>query len=177
MVLQKLLYYAQGFHLALQGEPLFGEEIEAWEHVPVIPSIYESYKRYRKRAIDRHDLGAADIGERLAPETREILDVVQAVYGQIPAWRLSKLAHLEPPWSKTRRRTVIQHGLPRDFFSSLVNSGMTGDSISSEPVWPTNTLRHQRRKEIMRLAPNREKLRRILDRVPSPDPWTNDEED
>ncbi len=34
--LQKLLYYAQGFHLALYDEPLFPEAIEAWTHGPVL---------------------------------------------------------------------------------------------------------------------------------------------
>ena len=28
--LQKLLYYAQGFHLALYAKPLFNEQIKAW---------------------------------------------------------------------------------------------------------------------------------------------------
>ena len=33
--LQKLVYYAQGFHLALFDTPMFGEPIEAWTHVPL----------------------------------------------------------------------------------------------------------------------------------------------
>src|SRR5450631_518283 len=33
--LQKLVYYAQGFSLALTGKRLFDEAIEAWEHGPV----------------------------------------------------------------------------------------------------------------------------------------------
>ncbi len=38
--LQKLVAYAQGFHLAMKdGEPLFDEPIEAWAHGPVIPSM------------------------------------------------------------------------------------------------------------------------------------------
>jgi uncharacterized phage-associated protein len=37
--LQKLVYYAQGFHLALYDELLFEETIEAWTHGPVIPEM------------------------------------------------------------------------------------------------------------------------------------------
>ena len=44
--LQKLLYYAQGAHLALRDEPLFGEPIEAWTHGPVVPSVYRQYKQH-----------------------------------------------------------------------------------------------------------------------------------
>jgi uncharacterized phage-associated protein len=49
--LQKLLYYAQGFHLALYDEPLFPEAIEAWTHGPVVPDLYRHYKKYGAGAI------------------------------------------------------------------------------------------------------------------------------
>ena len=42
--LQKLLYYAQGVTLALTGKPLFSDPIEAWQHGPVVPSVYRLYK-------------------------------------------------------------------------------------------------------------------------------------
>ncbi|HSX79064.1 MAG TPA: type II toxin-antitoxin system antitoxin SocA domain-containing protein, partial [Candidatus Saccharimonadia bacterium] len=35
--LQKLVYYAQGFALALLDKPLFPQCIEAWIHGPVVP--------------------------------------------------------------------------------------------------------------------------------------------
>ena len=38
--LQKLVYYAQGIHLAIYGKPLFNEAIKAWEHGPVVPELY-----------------------------------------------------------------------------------------------------------------------------------------
>ena len=97
LVLQKLLYYGQGFHLALQGDPLFEEDIQAWKHGPVVPSIYQSYRGFRKHPIARPDLEASNVRESLAPEAREILDAVWALYGQIPAWQLSDLTHSEPP--------------------------------------------------------------------------------
>ena len=49
--LQKLVYYAQGLHLALYDEPLFTEPIESWYHGPVVPELYESYKQYGAGAI------------------------------------------------------------------------------------------------------------------------------
>lgn len=30
--LQKLVYYAQGFHLAMYNQPLYTESLEAWTH-------------------------------------------------------------------------------------------------------------------------------------------------
>ena len=49
--LQKLLYYAQGFHLVIYGEPLFPETIEAWAHGPVVTSVYHQYKEYGSEPI------------------------------------------------------------------------------------------------------------------------------
>ncbi len=42
--LQKLLYYAQGFSLALTGKPLFNDQIKAWIHGPVVPSVWADYR-------------------------------------------------------------------------------------------------------------------------------------
>ena len=42
-VLQKLLYYSQGFSLAITGKPLFEEDFEVWQMGPVIPALYEKY--------------------------------------------------------------------------------------------------------------------------------------
>ncbi|UPT68099.1 MAG: DUF4065 domain-containing protein [Sphingobacteriales bacterium JAD_PAG50586_3] len=48
MKLQCMVYYAHGYYLALNNEPLFTEAIEAWEIGPAIQSIYGMY-----RLIDR----------------------------------------------------------------------------------------------------------------------------
>lgn len=42
--LQKLCYYSQAWHLALDGVPLFTEPIHAWANGPVIPALYEMHK-------------------------------------------------------------------------------------------------------------------------------------
>lgn len=42
-VLQKLLYYSQGFSLAMTGKPLFEEDFEVWQMGPVIPALFEKY--------------------------------------------------------------------------------------------------------------------------------------
>ena len=50
--LQKMLYYMQGFHLAFFDTPLFDDEIYAWQYGPVVPSVYNEYKRYNAKAIN-----------------------------------------------------------------------------------------------------------------------------
>lgn len=46
MKLQKLLYYAHGWHLAVTDRPLLNEFVEAWRWGPVIPSIYHEFKEF-----------------------------------------------------------------------------------------------------------------------------------
>ncbi len=46
MKMQKLVYYAQGFSLAMLNKPLFEEPIEAWQYGPVVPTLYHAFKKY-----------------------------------------------------------------------------------------------------------------------------------
>lgn len=119
--LQKLLYYAQGFHLALKDNPLFAEPIEAWTHGPVVPVVYQSYKHAGASAISRPEgFDAAEIDA----DTRSILDEVREVYGQFSAWKLRDMTHLEAPWIDAYEAgpsTTIQHsGLKKYFRTRLV---------------------------------------------------------
>lgn len=95
--LQKLLYYAQGWHLALKGEPLFNERIEAWPHGPVVPPIYGKFKKFQWNPIVA-DITEPPLGEEIASHLKEVMDV----YGVHGAWYLEKLTHQERPWIETR---------------------------------------------------------------------------
>ena len=48
----KLLYYMQGFHLAFFNAPFFNESIKAWTYGPVVPVVFQEFKRYKQRAIN-----------------------------------------------------------------------------------------------------------------------------
>ena len=54
MKLQKLIYFAHGWHLAIIGEPLIDECVQAWSYGPVIDSIYHEFKEYGSGPIKRH---------------------------------------------------------------------------------------------------------------------------
>ena len=47
----KLAYYSQAWSIVRLGRPLFQDSIEAWEHGPVIQSIYRAYSAYRNNPI------------------------------------------------------------------------------------------------------------------------------
>lgn len=112
---QKLVYYAQGFHLALHGEPLFAEQIKAWNHGPVVPQLWHEYKAH----------GSGPLPVPGAPPTlpkgvRSELDEVYRVYGQFTAWRLRDLTHTEPPWKEAFETPsqVVTRDSMREYFKT-----------------------------------------------------------
>jgi uncharacterized phage-associated protein len=116
--LQKLLYYAQGFHLALTGKPLFAEQIKAWVHGPVVPAVWHEFKDCGSAPIPR----PADFDpDSLNTETRSIIDEVYAVYGQFSAWRLREMTHEEAPWKEAQQSGVIPRAAMESFFKTLIH--------------------------------------------------------
>ncbi|MCA2017202.1 DUF4065 domain-containing protein [Vibrio tritonius] len=99
--LQKLVYYAQGFYLAINEEPLFHEDIQAWAHGPVVPELYHEYKSFGKEAI------APDV--KFNPHTRltkaemEHIEEIFDVFGQFSAWKLRNMTHEESPWIENEK--------------------------------------------------------------------------
>lgn len=116
--LQKLLYYAQGYALALLRRPLFPERIKAWQHGPVIPQVWKAYEGHGG-VLPRPD----DV-ELLAlePQVRAILDRVYTDYGQYAAWALRNMTHEERPWAETPRNEPIDPGLMAEFFTERLRS-------------------------------------------------------
>ena len=117
--LQKLLYYAQGFHLAVMRRELFDSPIAAWKYGPVVESVYHDFKQYRAGAIPKPD---GFDPESIATDTREILDEVFEVYGQFSALRLMEMTHEEPPWRDTPICAEITQGRMKDYFETLVRN-------------------------------------------------------
>ena len=119
--LQKLIYYAQGFSLAINHEPLFDENLTAWQHGPVCIPLYNKYKEYGAGAIpvpDELDL------DKFSKEDQELLDEVYDVYGQFSAWKLRNMTREEAPWKETPINGVITYDVMEHFFKGrLINEG------------------------------------------------------
>lgn len=117
--LQKLVYYAQGFSLAIYGKPLFSEVIEAWAHGPVVAKLYRKYKTYGCRGIEKPENIDFD---KYSDEVKNLLNEVWNVYGQYSAWRLRALAHEEPPWQAAYNSgtSVISHKELTKYFKTQV---------------------------------------------------------
>ncbi|MDY7013941.1 MAG: DUF4065 domain-containing protein [Cyanobacteriota bacterium] len=105
--LQKLVYYAQAWHLALYQTPLFEEDFQAWIHGPVIPELYQKYKDYRWRPILK------DVTlPKLTPDILKFLDEVAEEYFACDSYELEQMTHAEAPWNQAREN--LQPDEPSD---------------------------------------------------------------
>lgn len=116
--LQKLLYYAQGYHLAIYDEPLFSEPIYAWMHGPVVEEVYLEYKSNGGRGIDiPEDFDFPSI----PPEQQEFLNEIYNEFGQYSAWRLRNMTHAEPTWIRANERNEeITKTALKAYFGTLI---------------------------------------------------------
>lgn len=94
--LQKLMYYCQGYSLAISQEAAFDAKICAWEHGPVVSSVYGHYSMYGSNLIPQD--GIDNFFEQLSDSTQSIVDMVLNKLGNMGAWALRNKTHTEPTW-------------------------------------------------------------------------------
>ncbi|MCG7869695.1 MAG: DUF4065 domain-containing protein [Candidatus Thiodiazotropha taylori] len=123
--LQKLVYYAQAFYLAIEGKALFDDLIEAWDHGPVAVDLYHECKRYGKNAIPYdHDFNE----DVFSSEQLTVLNLVFEMQGRKCAWTLRQQTHQEYPWLCHSEDGEVADGAEitqeemRDYFSKFVVS-------------------------------------------------------
>jgi len=128
--LQKLLYYCQGWYLAVIGDKLFEEDLQAWAHGPVVPSEYyrfEDIKRYDSIPKER----ISDEPPIFKGEAKDILEEVFDVYNEHSASYLENLTHQEKPWVEARKgvkpfeisTNPISTETMKSFFKSHLKNG------------------------------------------------------
>ena len=120
MKLQKLVYYAQAFHLAIFDNPLFSEKIEAWIHGPVCPELYFEYKRYGSMPIESEHNVSLDMFRK---NQISLLDEVNEVFGQYSAGKLRNMTHEDEPWKEMKAETgIIKKGRMMEFYKNRIDS-------------------------------------------------------
>jgi uncharacterized phage-associated protein len=114
--LQKLLYFVQGFHLAWFGEALFNEDMVAWTYGPVVPEVYDNYKKYRRR-----DINTAGIKDDvvLEPQSAALFDKVYLDYSRYSAVALMQMTHEAGPWPHHQVGEILPKKEIRDYFLTL----------------------------------------------------------
>jgi uncharacterized phage-associated protein len=108
--LQKLLYYCQGWHLALFGQPLFDDTIEAWDNGPVVASVWRA---------EEHHIPLPPPAD-LPDSGRYVIDFVLGRYGAMNGPDMINQTHDEMPWRLAReqgRNAPLAHDTMREYFS------------------------------------------------------------
>lgn len=120
--LQKLVYYAHGWHLAVVEQKLINRKIEAWKFGPVVPTLFHEFKEFGNQPIERlattfEEFGPGPLdfapveytieseaekkGIPLHPLTIPVIDRVLEEYGKISAAKLSNMTHeKDGPWDR-----------------------------------------------------------------------------
>jgi len=146
MKLQKLTYFAHGWHLAFKDAPLINEMVEAWTYGPVVPSLYHEFKEFGRSPIDERATRSRLEGSKLKILTptleegpadclnfaKSLLDQVWTVYGKYSAFQLSNMTHAPgTPWHQIwqEHKGQLPRGIDipqdriRDYFKAkLANS-------------------------------------------------------
>lgn len=108
--LQKLVYYAEAYHLAYFEAPLIDDDFEAWMHGPVSPKVWHFFKDldapvYNSIEIDAENAKAAiaKLDSIISEDQIDLLKDVLDGYGKESAYHLECFTHQEKPWIDARK--------------------------------------------------------------------------
>lgn len=106
MKLQRMVYFAHGYHLAKYKKPLVNEVFQAWKFGPVLPSMYRTYVLYGPNPI--FDTRKVEAGEKLLDlsqldaKAQDAINTTWKFTHRLPASQLSAWAKKpDSPWAKT----------------------------------------------------------------------------
>ena len=120
--LQKMLYYLQGFFIAVFDKKLFEEPIEAWQYGPVVREAYLYFKAFGSGAII---LDGTETIIELNKEENDLFNEVMEEYGQFSAIKLMNMTHEELPWKKTfnaNPQGEISYQLMKEYFQTQLEN-------------------------------------------------------
>ncbi|HEY4010012.1 MAG TPA: type II toxin-antitoxin system antitoxin SocA domain-containing protein, partial [Acidobacteriaceae bacterium] len=139
--IQKLVYFAHGWHLAFKHTSLIQEPIEAWKYGPVVRRLYDAFKYFGSSPITEKATewymspegrltskvpNLEGISEEDDLYARSLVDSIWKKYGTLEPFKLVEITHLpESPWTKAiqERKNVISNGEIEQYFSGLIQQG------------------------------------------------------
>ena len=119
--LQKLIYFAHGFYLAVKEKPLVNEKIEAWQYGPVVPLIYHRFKNWGNSPIRRVLIEKSD-NLLISEDVVEFLDLVWHKFAGYSASELVDMSHeKDGPWHKSieKSKALVGFVVPNIVINNL----------------------------------------------------------
>jgi uncharacterized phage-associated protein len=121
MMLQKLCYYSQAWHMAWHGIPLFPEDFVKWENGPVCKELWNakpSWFSISKRAMRKKRLS----GKSLSVKEIAVIDHIIDDYGMFDGAQLSEMVHLEDPWKDVALLEEIPKESMKKYYMEVMGS-------------------------------------------------------
>ncbi len=114
--LQKLMYFAQGFSLALENTALFKGDIVHRQYGPVVADLASYFMANNQGADPIKNLIPADKIE-FTKKDEALLESVYKRFGQFSAYKLVEISHMTTPWQETEEGEIISLSAIKKFFA------------------------------------------------------------
>jgi uncharacterized phage-associated protein len=121
--LQKLLYFAQGYHFLHYKSELFFEDLEAWKYGPVSPDVYYQLKKFGKNEVN--NTIDDNCNNQLPEYIKELLTNLLKATSDVSTADLIQRTHNELPWVETYYSNgafIIPKWLIRDYYITKYGS-------------------------------------------------------
>ena len=147
MHLQKMLFFAHAAYFKESKEPLFSDPVVAWQHGPVVVSVYHRLKQYKNGVVNDEIAVLKDDGGKntfpcslviptVRPKDKEIVDYLNYVWEQlstVETWRLRALSHAKGgAWYHTLKEHNIDPDNDEDVANNLPRNLTILDSTIME---------------------------------------------
>lgn len=104
--LQKLVYYAYAWYIALKNESkdnlenklFYNCHFEAWIHGPVCPKLYIEYSNNYGQ-VSKYK---GKLDKNITGELKKFLELIYKVFGKYTGDELETMTHKEMPWQNAR---------------------------------------------------------------------------
>ncbi|MFN2577495.1 MAG: Panacea domain-containing protein [Pyrinomonadaceae bacterium] len=125
MQVQKLVYIAHGYSLAILHRPLVRQPVEAWRWGPVFEDLYHSLKRYGS-GIVHEPINVINM-DSLTETHQKLLGTVLDAYARFSGPQLSTMTHKQgTPWAEVYKpgisRLVIPNPTIERHYTELLNA-------------------------------------------------------
>ena len=136
--IQKLVYFAHGWHFAWKGEPLIFDSIEAWQYGPVVRSLYNQFKRFgsekiTEKAVEftfdasgRAVLMPSCLDDSVSAQyAKSVVATIWKNYGRLKPFELVEITHAPgSPWDTARKagQSLISNELIKAYFLGLAKN-------------------------------------------------------
>ncbi|WP_181349447.1 Panacea domain-containing protein [Thalassobacillus sp. CUG 92003] len=99
--MQKLVFYAHAYHLAVTDKPLVKEKFYAAIHGPYCKELFDYYRSYGFDSIQK-PLTSSEVRKFPDERTKDILKLVWKLYGHMNHRKIENIVKEEHPWRYAR---------------------------------------------------------------------------